>query len=163
METWRRALAERAAYLLSAAVPSSQWRAFCGDALSNAPLTPALPLTSDSHPSSPPQPVGWWVVRAKMRNNCVSKPAPVHTPSQCWPLKPAKPVRHHVSTGSFPWPGCTWPCCLAWGSGRGPQCGPCSHARPLLLEGGMEEPFLHTTAGGREGSETPRRCGTSLP
>lgn len=79
-----RAQAERAAYLLSAAVPSSQWQAFCGDALANARLTLALPLTSDSHPSSPPQPVGWWVVRAKMRNNCVSQ-----SPPQCTPLPSA--------------------------------------------------------------------------
>lgn len=43
------------------------WQAFCGDATANACLSPALPLTSDSDPSFPLQPVGWRVARGKKK------------------------------------------------------------------------------------------------
>lgn len=96
------------------------WQAFCGDATANTCLTLALPLTSDSDLSLPPQPVGWRVARVKMRNNCAPQPALSAWPSQCWPQKPAEPVRHPDSTSS---PTRAWlpRCCSpAWGPGRGP-------------------------------------------
>lgn len=136
------------------------WQAFCGDTTANACLTPALPLTGDSDLSLPPQLVGWRVARIKMRNNCAPQPARSARPSQCWPQKPAEPVRHPDSTSH---PARAWlpqPSRQAWGSGRGPPCGPCCPAWTFLLGGGAEEPSLHTFAGagGREASEAPGRC-----
>lgn len=75
------------------------WQAFCGDVTANACFTPAL-LTSDSDLSVPPQLVGWRAARVKTRNNCAPQPALSARPSQCWPRKPAKPVRHLDSTSS---------------------------------------------------------------
>lgn len=137
------------------------WQGFCGDATANACLTPGLPLTSDSDPSLPPQPVGWRVARVKMRNNCAPQPALSAHPSQCWPGKPAEPVRHPDSTSSPTRARLPQPSSPAWGTGRGPQRGPCRPAWTLLLEGGERRSLLCAPLlelGGREGSEAPGRC-----